>query len=188
MSGGGFVYFGRAYGATVSGSTVKHVRCASCSKAFAYILERAVSGRGDSHYYLNNAGAAEKARQRARANLDRALSEGVDPVHCPACGIYQPAMVQVLRKTLGKKFEPNIFAKMRLAISPQEAWRVVCEVNTSRSYTNFMMTWPTHSADAKKKINELKYPPYLRKLGAGLAWAAWGGVILLIVYIVTAER
>lgn len=150
-------------------------------------LERAASGRGYSHYYLNNAGAAEKARQRARANLDLALSEGVDPVHCPACGIYQPEMVQVLRKTLGKKFDPNNFAKMRLAISPQEAWRVMCEVNTIRSCTNFMMTWPTHSADAKK-MNELKYPPYQRKLGAGLAWAAWGGLILLVFYIITAER
>jgi hypothetical protein len=101
---------------------------------------------------------------------------------------YQPEMVQVLQKKLGKNFDPNVFAKMRLVISPQEAWRAVCEVNTIRSYTNFMMTWPTHSADAKKKISELKYPPSLRKLGVGLAWAAWDGLILLVLYIIAASR
>jgi hypothetical protein len=69
--------FGRAYGATVSGSTVKHVRCAGCPKVFAYVLERAASGRADSHYYLNNAGAAEKARQRARAILTSRLAKGL---------------------------------------------------------------------------------------------------------------
>jgi hypothetical protein len=97
-------------------------------------------------------------------------------------------MVQMLRKKFGKNFDPNIFAEMRLAISPKDSWRAVCEANNIRAYTNFMMTWPTYSADAKKKINELKYPPYVRKLFYGLAWAAWGGLILLIFYIIASER
>jgi hypothetical protein len=186
MSGSGFVYFGRTYAATVSGSALKRVQCAACNKVFEYILERSASGRGASHYFLNNAGAAERARQRAHVNLDRALSDGVDPVHCPECGIYQPEMVQVLRKKLGKTLDPNIFAKLRLAISPQEAWLAVCKENTVRSYTNFMMTWPTYSAEAKRKISELKYPPHVRRLGTRLAWTVWGGSILLVFYFIIA--
>jgi hypothetical protein len=161
---GGFAYFWRSYSTTVSGSTVKRVQCVGCSKVFSYVIERAADGGGHSPLFLTNAGAAEKARQRARANLDRALNEGIDPVHCPACGIYQPDMVQVLRKKFGRNFEPNIFAKMRLAISPTDSWRIAWEANTIRSYTNFMLMWPMYSAPAKKKINELKYPPHLRKL------------------------
>jgi hypothetical protein len=85
MSGG--AYFWRDYRATVSGSTVKPVRCINCSHVFEYLLQRTAAGGGHSPFFLTNAGAAEKARQRARANLDRALGVGIDPVHCPACGM-----------------------------------------------------------------------------------------------------
>jgi hypothetical protein len=188
MSGGGFAYFWRSYTSTISGSIEKRVRCVGCSRVFSYIIKRTAAGGGHSPLFLANAGAAEKARQRARTNLDRALSEGVDPVHCPGCGIYQPEMVQVLRKEFGKDYEPNIWAKMRLAMSPIDTWAGACEANTIRSYTNFMLIWPMYSAHAKKKINELKYPPHLRKLFRVIAWAAWGGLILFVFYIIAAER
>jgi hypothetical protein len=42
--------------------------------------------------------------------------------------------------------------------------------------------------DAKKQINELKYPPHLRRLFSALLWAAWGGLILFIFYIVSAQQ
>jgi len=186
MSGG--VYFWRDYKATLSGSTAKRVRCVGCSHVFEYVLQRTAAGGGHSPFHLNNAGAAERARKRARANLDRALGEGIDPVPCPACGIYQPDMVPILRRKLGRNYEPNAYAKLRVGFSPQETWSAASEGNTIKSYTNFMRVWPTFSQHAEKKIRDLKYPPHVRKLFSLLAWAAWAGVLLLILYVITAER
>jgi hypothetical protein len=114
---GGFLYFYRTYTATVSGSQKRRERCAGCSCVFEYVITREVQGGGHSAFHLNNTGAAESAKTRARANLNRALDEAIEPVHCPTCGIYQPAMVRVLRERHGKQFDPNRYASARIAFS-----------------------------------------------------------------------
>jgi hypothetical protein len=185
---GGIAYFWKSYTSTVSGSTTRRVTCVGCSRVYEYPVSRTAAGGGHSPLFLTNAGAAEKARQRARANLDRALMEAIEPVHCPTCGIYQPDMVPLLRKHLGKNYEPNYYAKLRTGLSPEETWRAACKGNTIKSYTNFMQIWPTYSSFAKAKISELKYPPHFRKWVSRLAWVGWVGLFFILFYIISAER
>jgi hypothetical protein len=181
---GGFLYFYRTYTATASGSRTKRERCAGCSCVFEYVIRREVQGGGHSAFYSNNAGAEAIAKIRARANLSRALDEAIELVHCPACGIYQPDMVQVLRERHGKRYEPNKHASERIAVPVASAWRAACATNTVASYTKFIEVWPTFHWQAKKQIKELRYPPYMQKLVAALGWVLWGSIALCIIGVV----
>jgi hypothetical protein len=84
----GFVFFGRGYLTTLAGSITKQERCVRCSTVFSYPINREVRGTSYSFYNLDNRGASERANQRARINLNRALNEAVEPVPCPVCGIF----------------------------------------------------------------------------------------------------
>ena len=184
MSGGGFFYFYRTYTATVSGSQKRRVKCANCSCEFEYEITRTVAGGGHSAFMLNNAGAAESAKTRARHNLMRALDEAVEPMHCPRCGIYQPAMVQVLRERHGKQFDPNKYASARIAYPVADLWRTARAMNTKEAYTNFMAVWPTFDKDAKYQIRQLRYPAGLRKFVSRLLWLAWLALALIVAGLV----
>jgi len=179
------MYFYRTYTATVSGSTKRCERCVGCSRVFEYVITREAAGGGHSAYFLNNAGAEASAKKRARDNLNRALNEAIEPVHCPACGIYQPDMVRVLQERRGKRYEPNKYASERIAVPARQAWLAACAANTVKSYTKFMEVWPTYSWYAEKQIRELRYPPRLRKLVSGVGWMLWGALILIIVGFAT---
>jgi hypothetical protein len=188
MTGGAFLYFWRQYEASVSGSTKKRVRCVGCSHVFEYEITRQASGRGDSPFYLSNAEAKANARKRAHANLTRALSEAVEPVHCPFCGMFQPDMVRVLREQHGKCYDPNKYASERIAVPMMQALLAAGAENTVEAYTKFMEVWPTDGWPhlyAEEKIKELRYPPYLRWFISHLWWIVWGAVVLLIIGIVT---
>jgi predicted RNA-binding Zn-ribbon protein involved in translation (DUF1610 family) len=100
-------YLYRTYTATVSGSRTWRVKCVGCSHVFQYEITRVVQGGGHSPFFLNNRVAAADAQERAKAKLQRALDEAVEPFYCPKCGIYQPDMVRVLRERYGKRCEPN---------------------------------------------------------------------------------
>ena len=184
MSGGAFFYLYRTYTATASGSRRRRERCVGCSCVFEYTITRGVAGGGHSAFMLNNAGAAASAKTRARANLVRALDEATEPVHCPTCGIYQPAMVRVLCERHGKRFEPNKYASERIAAPAASAWRAACAGNTVAAYTKFREVWPTLDWHAKKQIKQLKYPPHVRKLVSVFLWIAWGALALFAVGIV----
>jgi hypothetical protein len=171
---GGIAYFWKSHTATVSGSTTRSVSCVGCSRAYEYSVSRTAVGGGHSPLHLTNASAAEKARQRARDNLSRALMDAIEPVHCPSCGIYQPNMEPLLRKDLGNKYEPNRYAKLRLDLSPEEAWRAACQGNTVKSYINFMEIWPTYSSFAKSKI---KIPSPSSQMGFPIGLASMGRTI-----------
>jgi hypothetical protein len=173
------VYFWRSYTATVSGSRTRRERCVGCSCVFEYVITREVAGGGHSAFFLNNAGAAASAEMRARANLDRVLNEAIEPVHCPACGIFQPDMVRVLREQHGKRYEPNRYASERIAVPVASAWRAACAANTVEFYTRFMEVWPTYGWYAERQIKEIRYPPHLWKLVSGLFWTVWGGVLFI---------
>jgi hypothetical protein len=183
MSGGALFYLYRTYTATVSGSQKRREQCAGCSWIFEYTITREAAGGGHSGFMLNNAGAAESAKVRARANLNRELDEAIEPVHCPACGIYQPAMVRVLRERHGKRFEPNKYASERITAPPVTAWRAACAANTVVAYNKFIEVWPTFDWLAKKQIKQLRYPPYMRKLVSNFLWIAWGVLVLFVVGI-----
>jgi hypothetical protein len=181
----GFFYFYRTYTATVSGSATRREQCVGCSCVFTYVITREVAGGGHSAFYLNNAGAAASAKMRAHANLNRALHQAIEPVHCPACGIFQPEMVRVLRERHGKRCEPNRYAYERIAVTVANAWRVACAAHTKESYTKFMEVWPAHSGGAERQIKELRYPPHLRDL---TMWAVWGAAAVIFVGAVIIGR
>jgi hypothetical protein len=152
------------------------------------VITREVAGGGHSAFYLNNAGAAASAKMRAHANLNRVLHQAIEPVHCPACGIFQPDMVRVLRERHGKRYEPNKYASERIAVPIENAWRAACAANTKESYTKFKEVWPTHTWYAEKQIKELRYPPHLQKVASSFYWAVWGAVVLFFIGVVFLPR
>jgi hypothetical protein len=182
MSGGIF-YFYRTYAATASGSRTRRERCDGCSTVFAYRITRQVEGGGHSAFCLNNAGAAATAQMRAHANLNRALNDDVEPVHCPTCGIYQPDMVRALQEHHGKRYEPNKYAAERIAVPLRTAWSAARAANTVEAYTTFKQVWPTLSWHADQEITQIKYPPHMRKLVASFGWIVWGALLAFIVGI-----
>jgi hypothetical protein len=188
---GGFLYFWQRHEAWVSGATKRRVRCVECSYVYEYEITRQGWGRGDSPYSLSNTAAATNAEMRARADLARALNEDIEPWHCPACGIFQPDMVRLLCKQYGKQFDPNKYASQRIGSpgafagmvksAPWEALRAADAENTVEAYTKFMETWPYvwFTAHAKRRIREIKYPPFLRWLVSHFWWIVWGAFIVL---------
>lgn len=175
---GGLLYFYRTYTSAVSGSRQKRETCSGCSCSFEYTITRTAYGGGHSPFLLRNSSAADDAKSRARANLIRALDEAVEPASCPLCGIYQPDMVQVLRDRLGKRFDPNKYAAERIKYPAADLWRAAGRINTRDAYKRFIEVWPTLDAQAKQKIGELRYPPYVRKLVGRLGWVLWGALAL----------
>jgi hypothetical protein len=184
------MYFWQQHEAWVRGSTKRRVRCVECSYVYEYEITREGWGRGDSPYSLSNTAAATNAKMRARADLARELNEAIEPWHCPACGIFQPDMVQLFRKRYGKQFDPNKYASDRIGAPGSSIWealRVANEKNTIEGYTKFMETWPYvwFPAYARERIYEIKYPPFVRWLRSHFWWIVWGAFILLMVGVIT---
>jgi hypothetical protein len=137
----------------------KQETCVGCSQEFEYFeyqVKRTLVGVGHSPFLLLNSTAKEKARERASHHLSHSLDKAIEPVHCPNCGIYQPAMVKVLQKKFGKKYEPNAYAKLRVGFTPEETLQAACTGNTLKSYKNFMAICPTLSPPAEQKLRELR--------------------------------
>jgi hypothetical protein len=88
------------YTAQVTGSTLKVVQCEKCQANYAYVMTRTSTGHGRSILFLDNAGAQDRARQRAEDNLNYRLENACDPVPCPDCGWFQEEMLPKARKTL----------------------------------------------------------------------------------------
>jgi hypothetical protein len=92
------IYFGRRYTCTVNGSVWKNTQCEGCQCQYVYLMSRTGTGSGRSPYYMDNEGAQRRAQDAAVKNLQRRLDRDLDPVACPDCGLYQPAMVRLLRR------------------------------------------------------------------------------------------
>jgi hypothetical protein len=84
------------YTCEVSGGTYKFVECEACQQKYVYRMVRKAKGQGDSLYFLDNAGAQDRAQSKANADLQKALANDCDPVPCPKCGSYQDDMVAKL--------------------------------------------------------------------------------------------
>ena len=177
------MYFWRSHTATVSGSTTRCERCDGCSCLFEYEVTRTATGGGHSPFFLTDATAKAAAQQRARINLSLALNEAIEPVHCPACGIFQPGMVRILRKQHGDRYEPNRYASERIAVPMADAFRAACAANTIESYTKFREVWPTFSEYVEHRIRALKHPR-LKKWMLRLGWLVWGAIALAFAAVV----
>jgi hypothetical protein len=74
--------------AQVSGSTTKSVDCVFCCHKYAYSMNRVARATGAS---------IVEADQQAWDRLRRVLAKEIDPVPCPRCGSFQPAMIRLLK-------------------------------------------------------------------------------------------
>jgi len=93
------MYLGTDFTATAAGSVIKRVTCAQCNHEYCYEMARKVTGKSFSALGLANQHSASAAEVRAAERLARSLANSCDPVPCPECGHYQPAMVERLRRT-----------------------------------------------------------------------------------------
>jgi hypothetical protein len=84
--------------AELTGWARREVTCEGCGFEYLYVLSREGRGAGFSPFFLDRAGAAERAWDEAKADLVVELAAGIDPVPCPRCGHYQADMVALLRE------------------------------------------------------------------------------------------
>jgi hypothetical protein len=91
-------YISQEFTSTATGAVLKFAQCEKCQTTFAYKLVRRVVGRGSSLYFLDNTGAAERARKKAESGLRDVLAKGFDAVPCPECGWFQAYMVPKFRR------------------------------------------------------------------------------------------
>lgn len=84
------------YNCKVRGETFKFVECEECKQKYVYTMVREAQGQGNSLYFLDNAGAENRAQNQAQAELTKALETDCDPVPCPKCGSYQQNMMEKL--------------------------------------------------------------------------------------------
>jgi hypothetical protein len=157
------VYFWGSHTARQTGSLLKRVECVDCSHVFGYQLTRTGVGYGHAPLTLGGEGAAKIAGIRANNELHDALKQGVDPVPCPRCGIFQPDMVQLLRERHGKRYDPNRYASERISVPARKAWADAKAQNTVQAYRRFKEVWPMYGGHADRSISLVRYPPFLRK-------------------------
>ena len=87
----------KEYSCVLSGSAFKFVECEKCQQRYVYQMSRHVQGTGNSLYFLDNAGAEDRARNTAATELQTQLDNDCDPVPCISCGWYQANMQTKLR-------------------------------------------------------------------------------------------
>lgn len=95
---------GTKYSATASGQRWKPVRCVHCKLEWAYLVERQGGGAGAAPLFVGSDEAKKQASEQAQSNLVRALDAALEPVRCPGCQKYQPAMVELLKDSRAMGF------------------------------------------------------------------------------------
>ena len=83
------------YTATAEGSVIKDVTCERCGQTYSYEMSRIVNGF--EKVLFSSSRGPEKALNKARANLAKALETEHDDVPCPECGWHQAVHVAFVR-------------------------------------------------------------------------------------------
>jgi hypothetical protein len=92
------IFFWRKHAATASAKAVRAVSCEECGTDYVYEVERAAVGHGLSIYALDEDGAARRAQEEARTEVQRRLESEIEVVPCPKCGRVQSHMVPLARR------------------------------------------------------------------------------------------
>jgi hypothetical protein len=80
--------------ATASAMARKEATCERCGFEYVYLMFRSAHGRATKLGFEDHAAAEARAQNR----LQKMLRVSWDPVPCPMCGWYQPAMVRRARQ------------------------------------------------------------------------------------------
>jgi hypothetical protein len=94
-----FFYAGRTYTAKVHTTAIRTPTCENCGESFSYAHLAEGQGVGDSPYFLDDEGGAQRAREGANRALRYEIKHGVSIRPCPKCGWYQKEMVRALRQS-----------------------------------------------------------------------------------------
>jgi hypothetical protein len=86
-------YWASRFTSTATQAAIKVVECEHCQCQFAYQMIRRYSGEGYSPYSVDNAGARNRAVNKAQGLALAAIHQHEDPVACPGCGRYQRTMI-----------------------------------------------------------------------------------------------
>jgi len=186
----GFFYAWTSHTATVTDSTTREVCCFNCHTSFEYQVTRTARGGGHSPFHLRQDRAAEDARRRAYINVALAIRDAIEPVYCPFCGVFQPDMVQELRRTIGTTFDHNKYATERLEIPFHSAWQKAIQEDNPDAYRHFIEVWPSATQAvyaAQERIKYLTRSPLVAfiythaELFAKIVWAL---IILTFIYFI----
>lgn len=93
-----FIPVSGKYTATAAARAWIPVSCEHCGYRFGYLTSRTAEGTATSVLWLDNEGAAERARKAAAESLDRALKRACDAIPCPRCVKYQSSMTRAVRR------------------------------------------------------------------------------------------
>jgi hypothetical protein len=170
-----FYYAGRTFTVKVSGSRPMYVQCVGCKNIYAYTLSGWAEGSGHAPYYLGQESAKERAASSARANLERYLANRVEPIYCRRCGLYQPDMIQELRRrTANTLTDYNKFASLRVTIPRDSLYRTITSAPSIEGFEKFLSVWPL-DRDAQRLgelLRKMKWRagpgPRITKAGLGL--------------------
>ena len=95
-----FFYFWNDITATATRSAVMKYRCERCEELYCFEGQVTVSATGHSALMVDDEGAAQRAKYKAKEKARRAIQTHCFPVPCPACGAYQRAMGRVLGRQM----------------------------------------------------------------------------------------
>src|SRR5262249_42672809 len=93
-----FHVYVESYSSERVGARTKQVRCERCGANYEYRCVRRTVGQGGAVFGIGAAEAQQQADYQADRLLELRLSQGIDPVPCPACGWVQQAMVNELNR------------------------------------------------------------------------------------------
>jgi hypothetical protein len=93
-----FIYVGKTFTATATGSAIRDVRCERCRCEYHYELARTGVGRASAPYYLGQRSAAARAERGAANDLRKKLGRDHELVPCPGCGWVDSEAIRHVRR------------------------------------------------------------------------------------------
>jgi hypothetical protein len=131
-----FIYAGKSFTATQTGSRTVPVHCEKCQTEFFYDLVRQGTGQASAPYYIGQRGAQRRAEKAAAKALAKKLARDSELVPCPAC--------HWINESLAISFR-----KMRLR------WIVTSAVVLS--FVIFLITFIVCAAQPRREFSETWY-------------------------------
>jgi hypothetical protein len=93
-----FIYIGKNFTATVTGSVLRKIPCERCQSEYGYQLSRTAQGTASAPYYIAQGAAQRRAQRAAAKRLARLLEHDEELVPCPGCGHVQMRAVLAARR------------------------------------------------------------------------------------------
>jgi hypothetical protein len=134
-----FIYIGKNFTATVTGSVVREIQCERCESAYGYQLSRVAQGTASAPYYIAQGAAQRRAERSAAKRLAKLLEHDEELVPCPGCGHVHTRAVLAARR---RSYKPlKSFGIGAIALGAAGAiltWIVAINEPSNRSIEGFV--------------------------------------------------